>query len=407
MSENELLLKGIRVIDAASFIAGPAAATIMSDYGADVIKIEPPEYGDSLRWLIPRAGLPEASDDYCWQLVSRNKRSLSLNLKKAKAHEILEELVKTSDVFITNMPLPIRKKLKISSEDIRPLNKKIIYASLTGYGEVGPDADRTAYDAMAWWARSGLMDWVRPSSLSQPGHSTPGMGDQPTAVALFSAIMSALYRREKTGRGAEVSTSLMANGIWSNGVLIQAALMDAEISDRSNPPPRHPFGSLYKTLDKREILLAMVNALKEWPGLAKALQREDWLTDERFNSQEGLINNSKELREELTNEFSKRDFEDLNSLLRKSGVTYGVLSKLEDHRYDDQLLETNTLVEMDHERMPGLMTINSPINISDEEKKRPYRAPIIGEHTCEILDELGIKKEIQNLLKEEGSVYWE
>ena len=239
MSENELLLKGIRVIDAASFIAGPAAATIMSDYGADVIKIEPPEYGDSLRWLIPRAGLPEASDDYCWQLVSRNKRSLSLNLKKAKAHEILEELVKTSDVFITNMPLPIRKKLKISSEDIRPLNKKIIYASLTGYGEVGPDADRTAYDAMAWWARSGLMDWVRPSSLSQPGHSTPGMGDQPTAVALFSAIMSALYRREKTGRGAEVSTSLMANGIWSNGVLIQAALMDAEISDRSNPPPRH------------------------------------------------------------------------------------------------------------------------------------------------------------------------
>ena len=167
MAEKKLLLEDIRVIDAASFIAGPAAATIMSDYGADVIKIEPPEVGDSLRWLISRGQMPEGPENYCWQLTSRNKRSVSLNLKDTEAQDILIDLVKTADVFITNMPFPIREKLKIRAEDIRPHNDQLIYASMSGYGEVGPDANRTAYDSLAWWARSGLMDFVR---LVYPWH---------------------------------------------------------------------------------------------------------------------------------------------------------------------------------------------------------------------------------------------
>ena len=172
---SDHLLEGIKVIDAASFIAGPSAATIMSDYGAEVIKIEP-QSGDSLRNLIVNGRMPEGSEDYCWELTSRNKKSISLNLKDLKAQKILIDLVKEADVFITNMPFPIRTKLKITAEDIMPHNEKIIYASLTGYGEVGPDADRTAYDSMAWWARSGLMDFVRPSNNSPVAWSTPGYG---------------------------------------------------------------------------------------------------------------------------------------------------------------------------------------------------------------------------------------
>ena len=162
------LLKGLKVIDAASFIAGPSAATIMSDYGAEVIKIEP-ESGDSLRNLIANGRMPEGPENYCWELTSRNKKSISLNLKDQEAHKILINLVKEADVFITNMPFPVRKKLNITVEDIRPHNPSLIYASLTGYGEVGPDADRTAYDSMAWWARSGLMDFVRPSNSHSCG----------------------------------------------------------------------------------------------------------------------------------------------------------------------------------------------------------------------------------------------
>ena len=167
MEDSQYLFEGLKVVDAASFIAGPSAATIMADFGAEVIKIEPPEVGDSLRWLITNGRMPEGKENYCWELTSRNKKSLSLNLKEPEALKILRDLVISADVFVTNMPFPVRKKLKITSEDICPLNERLIYASLTGYGEVGPDADRTAYDSMAWWARSGLMDWVKDTLLAE------------------------------------------------------------------------------------------------------------------------------------------------------------------------------------------------------------------------------------------------
>ena len=402
MAEEKLLLEDIRVIDAASFIAGPAAATIMSDYGADVIKIEPPEVGDSLRWLISRGQMPEGPENYCWQLTSRNKRSVCLNLKDTEAQDILIDLVKTADVFITNMPFPIREKLKIRAEDIRPHNDQLIYASMSGYGEVGPDANRTAYDSLAWWARSGLMDFVRPSSLSPPAWSTPGMGDHPTATALFGAIMTALYRREKTGKGAEVSTSLMANGAWANGCFIQGALMEVEFGDRTSPPPRHPFGDIYSTKDKRLVALAILGR-KEWPKLAKALGREDWLSDSRFEDG-GLLKNQEYLRQELSQEFANRDTHEINSLLKESGVTFGFIGKITDCKDDEQFLQTETLVPMDHEKMPGLYTIDSPIKIVDEPKKQPYRAPILGEHTQEILKEIGMKENKINELKEKGTI---
>ena len=402
MAEKKLLLEDIRVIDAASFIAGPAAATIMSDYGADVIKIEPPEVGDSLRWLISRGQMPEGPENYCWQLTSRNKRSIALNLKDTEAQDILIDLVKTADVFITNMPFPIREKLKIRAEDIRPHNDQLIYASMSGYGEVGPDANRTAYDSLAWWARSGLMDFVRPSSLSPPAWSTPGMGDHPTATALFGAIMTALYRREKTGKGAEVSTSLMANGAWANACFIQGALMEVEFSDRTNPPPRHPFGDIYSTKDNRQVALAILGR-KEWPKLAKALGREDWLSDSRFEDG-GLVKNQEDLRQEFSLEFANRDTEEINSLLKESGVTFGFIGKITDCKDDEQFLQTETIVPMDHEKMPGLFTIDSPIKIVDEPKKQPYRAPILGEHTQEILKEIGMKEDKINELKEKGTI---
>ena len=403
MTEEKLLLEDIRVIDAASFIAGPAAATIMSDYGAEVIKIEPPEIGDSLRWLISRGRMSEGPENYCWQLTSRNKKSIALNLKHKDAQEILIELVKTADVFITNMPFPIRERLKIRSEDIRPFNERLIYASMSGYGEVGPDANRTAYDSLAWWARSGLMDFVRPSYLAPLAWSTPGMGDHPTATALFGAIMTALYRRERTGKGTEVSTSLMANGAWSNGCFIQGALMDVEFTHRTDPAPRHPFGDIYDTSDERQVALAMVDARKEWPKLATALGRAELLDDPRFIKQ-GLVENQEDLRQELAKEFGIRDISEINSALRESGVTYGIIGKITDCKEDEQFLQTETLVPMEHEKMPGLYTINSPINIVDEPKKQPYRAPILGEHTKEILQKIGMKEDKIDELKKKGAI---
>ena len=402
--KSDHLLEGIKVIDAASFIAGPSAATIMSDYGAEVIKIEP-QSGDSLRNLIVNGRMPEGSEDYCWELTSRNKKSISLNLKDLKAQKILIDLVKEADVFITNMPFHIRTKLKITAEDIMPHNEKIIYASLTGYGEVGPDADRTAYDSMAWWARSGLMDFVRPSNNSPVAWSTPGMGDHPTGMALYGAIMTALYKREKTGKGSEVSTSLMANGAWANGVFIQAALMDVEFPERPEPLPRHPFYDFYTTKDEREFALGMINSRIEWPKLADILDRKDWIDRDLFDFG-NPFENADLLRTELSNEFKIRSLKEIDELLRNSGVTYGVLGRTTDHREDLQFLETETLVPLDHESFDKLYTVNSPFHIQGEKKINFLRAPKIGEHTKQVLELLGYGESELEKLKKENSIYW-
>ena len=403
-TKSDHLLEGIKVIDAASFIAGPSAATIMSDYGAEVIKIEP-QSGDSLRNLIINGRMPIGPENYCWELTSRNKKSISLNLKDAKAQNILLDLVKEADVFITNMPFPIRKKLKITAEDIMPHNERIIYASLTGYGEVGPDADRTAYDSMAWWARSGLMDFVRPSNNSPVAWSTPGMGDHPTGMALYGAIMTALYKRERTGEGSEVSTSLMSNGAWANGVFIQAALMDVEFPDRPEPLPRHPFYDFYTTKDEREFALGMINSRIEWPKLAEILDRKDWIDRELFDF-ENPFDNADILRGELSDEFKNRKLKEVDELLRNSAVTYGVLGRTTDHREDSQFLETETLVPLEHESFEDLYTVNSPFNIVGENKINFSRAPKIGEHTEQVLTEMGYERSDLEELKNENSIYW-
>lgn len=401
---NSHLLSGIKVIDAASFIAGPTAATIMSDYGAEVIKIEP-QTGDSLRNLITNGRMPEGPENYCWELTSRNKKSISLNLKDQKAHEILVDLIKDADVFITNMPFPVRKKLNITAQDIRPHNSKLVYASLTGYGEVGPDANRTAYDSVAWWARSGLMDFVRPSNNSPVAWSTPGMGDHPTGMALYGAIMTALFKRERTGEGGEVSTSLMANGAWANGVFIQAALMDVEFPERSEPLPRHPFYDFYKTKDNREFALGMINSRIEWPKLVEILNRPDLLERNLFNFDDAF-ENADILREELSEEFIKRTLTEIDNLLRNSGVTYGVLGRAIDHKDDKQFIETETLVPIEHESFDNLLTVNSPFVIDQESKIDFVRAPKIGEHTKEILEAMGYKKQDLENLKDSNSIYW-
>ena len=376
----------------------------MYDYGAEVIKIEP-ESGDSLRNLISNGRMPEGPENYCWELTSRNKKSISLNLKDQEAHKILINLVKEADVFITNMPFPVRKKLNITVEDIRPHNPSLIYASLTGYGEVGPDADRTAYDSMAWWARSGLMDFVRPSNSHPVAWSTPGMGDHPTGMALYGAIMTALYKRERTGEGSEVSTSLMANGAWANGVFIQAALMNIEFPERPEPLPRHPFYDFYSTKDNREFALGMINSRIEWPKLISILNRTDWETRELFSFDDPFAN-ADTIRTELSEEFKSRDLNVIDNLLRDSGVTYGVLGRTTDHAHDKQFLETETLVPLEHESFENLMTINSPFRIEEEEKVEFSRAPKVGEHTKEVLKEMGFKDTDLEELKNNKSIFW-
>ncbi|MFL2829460.1 MAG: CaiB/BaiF CoA transferase family protein [Alphaproteobacteria bacterium] len=390
------LLEKITVIDCASYIAGPAAATIMSDFGARVIKIESPDIGDSYRSLLRLPGLPESDENYPWILTSRNKESLALDLKFKEAHVILHKLIKKADIFITNYPFPIRAKLKINSEDILEENKKLIYASLSPYGEKGHEKDKTGYDATAWWARSGLMHAVRSNSNSEPNSSVPGMGDHPTASALFGAIMMALYKREITGEGSEVSSSLMANGLWSNGIYNQAALCGANFLENTGRGTKGALAEKYKCKDGRWFILVMLNEEREWPLLLRCLKREDVNDDKRFNTREGRAKNSLELMTILDEEFLSKDWGQLKELFEKSGVTFGSISEPYDHINDQQIADNEFFTKFTDKE--DLLTVDSPIFMKNEKKRKPQTAPEIGEHTRQILEELNYDKtEIEKL----------
>src|SRR5438552_9984994 len=211
MADN--IFSGLKVVDLASFIAGPAAAVILSDFGADVIKVEPP--GGEL-WRIANKIPPQpiSEDPYQWHLNNRNKRGMAVDLKSPQAAEIVERLVKWADVLIVNTPHAARKRLHLEYEDVVAWNPRLIYADVTGFGEKGPDANLPGFDITAYWARSGLLSMTRDAG-APPTWPVAGSGDNATAVALYAAIATALYRRERTGKGSYVTTSLLASGIWS------------------------------------------------------------------------------------------------------------------------------------------------------------------------------------------------
>lgn len=380
------LFSDLLVIDCASFIAGPAAATIMSDFGARVIKVEPPGLGDAYRNLIRMRAAP-GTIDYFWTLDSRNKESLAIDLKSPAARSVLDVLIRKADVFITNYPFPVREKLRLRAEDVTPLNKRLIYASLTPYGESGPERDRTAYDTTAWWARSGLMDMVRATGTTEPGLSVSGMGDHPTAMSLYAAILTGLYRRQMTGEGGVVSTSLLANGLWSNACQVQAALCDIELTPRGPRGERGPTNDLYQCACGRSFILCIINPTREWPALAQVVDRMDWLHDPCFATPQTRLENAGLLTALLEDIFAQQPWAYWNARLSEAGVTFSIVGKIADHVGDPQLHANELLPEFAD--CYGLRTVDSPFRVTGEAKRAPRTAPEIGEHTRRILEECG------------------
>ncbi len=245
------ILSGLRVIDCGTYVAGPASATIMSDFGAEVIKIERPQGGDLYRFMADLPGFAKADVNWAWILTSRNKKSVALDLSVPQGRDALIRLVKTADVFVTNYQHPLLEKFQLTWEHLQPENERLIYAHLTGYGDAGEDADAPSYDALAYWARSGLMMSVVGLDGS-PAGPRPAMGDHPTSVSLFGSIMLGLYHRERTGRGLKVGTSLMASGAWANACDIQAKFCKAEFPQRgADGTPPNPLAAGYLSHDRK------------------------------------------------------------------------------------------------------------------------------------------------------------
>ena len=219
------VLEGIKVIEVAAMAAAPSATVILADLGAEVIKVEPPS-GDLWRYGNKVPGMPPSDIPYTTFIQNRTKKSVALDLKKPEAQAALHKLAATADVFLTNSPRRVQEHLKHTYEDIRALNPKVVYAWINGFGLKGPDKDAPGFDMTAWYARTGMMEELRPKD-GDPVPLPVGGGDLNTATALFSAVMTGLFHRERTGEGSMVSTSLMNNGLWANSSMMQAALVGA------------------------------------------------------------------------------------------------------------------------------------------------------------------------------------
>ena len=381
---SDLPFKGLRVLDCASFIAAPIAATVLGDFGADVIKIEPPS-GDSFRELYRSPGMPETDRNYPWELLSRNKRSLALDLKQAEGLAALHRLVAQADVFITNQPLPVRRKLGITYEALKALNPRLIYASFTAYGETGPEADKSGFDSTVYWARTGLMDLMRASSEDQPIRSLPGMGDMPSGMTLYAAVVTALYRRTQTGQGGQVDVSLLGCGVWANGWMAQARLLGTEIQYR--PPRTHTanaIGNSYKTKDGRWLNLAVLNEERQIAALLSALDMPDLEQDPRFNSVTQRRANHMALIPMLDAVFAQRDLAEWRQRLDVAGITYGVIGIMDDMITDDQMRIAGAVVPLGAEE-----TVGSPIHLHGLEKLSAGPSPKIGQHSEQVLLENG------------------
>lgn len=379
------VFSGLRVLDVASFVAAPAAATILADFGADVIKVEPPVTGDPYRQIVRLPNLPKAEHNYAWTLAARSKRGIAIDLGTLDGRNVLHGLAERADVLITNYPPKVRQKLGLRYEDLSGMNPRLIYASLTGYGEVGPEADKPGFDAHAYWARSGMADLVRYSEDIPPASPTLGMGDQPTAAMFFGAIVTALYHRERTGHGSCVTTSLLASGVWSNGPTIQAALCGGTIPRRlPREACRSALTQCYRCGDGRWLVISLIDEVRDWPKLAEILGVTTLLGDPRFTTIEDRQRNVLALLEILDQRFATRAAQEWQACFNAERLTAAVIVRTEDAASDEQMLAAKALVASPHIPHSGL-EVDSPFQISGIEKSKPRPAPSLGEHTDEVL----------------------
>lgn len=393
----------LRVIDCASWIAAPEAATMLADLGADVIKVEPVGSGDPYRAASNQPGGPQSAHNHFWILGARGKRSIAVDLSSPQGQDVVHKLVRSADVFITNFPHKVRDKLSIDFDTLQRINPRLIYASLTAYGETGEERDRQGFDTMAWLGRSGLMDLLRPDPESAPPRAIYGIGDHACAVSLFAAIVSGLYQREVTGCGDYVSTSLLANGAWSNGNFIQARLCGAQIDRRrGRETANNALNNHYRCADGRWIQIAVSNVERQWPALVRdVLEKEQLLSDPRFATPADRVENVEVLTFELDQAFGAENLPYWLKRLETSAVPFGFIQQVDDIPQDRQMLAERILVPVEGQ---DFMTLSSPLSMHSLPKRPATMPPELGQHSAEILEELGFDSGVAERLIRDGIV---
>lgn len=398
-----LPLSGLVVLDVASFIAAPVAATVLGDYGAEVIKVEPPDGGDPNRAIMNlSSGYPKSTVNYPWHLDSRGKRSLAIDLKDPKARAAFDRLIARADVMIINFPPRVREKLRLTYADVARVNERLIYASFTGYGETGPDADQVGFDVNAYFARSGILHGARYDG-APPAVTMPAQGDRGAGLAFATGIMIALWNRERTGKGTKVSSSLLANGIWANGNVVQAALLGAPLPKRPPPEtPRSALANVYETRDGRWIQMVVVKEEQNFPDMCRELDLMHLVKDARFVDTPARRLNSVVLSGLIRDAIKQRDFDDVRVLLKRSGLPFSEIKSADDVAKDEQAVHAGAVVETANPDMPR--TLAAPFSLADVPLPPAKAAPALGADSAAVLAEAGVPAEEIEALQASGAI---
>ena len=392
-------LDDIKVLEIANWVAGPSAGAIMADLGADVVKVEPIE-GDSMRGKLRQpTGGPEGVD-IPFQLDNRGKRSIAVDLHDERGASLVRELAARVDVVITNL-LPIRlARYGLGPEQLRADNPRLIYAVVTGYGTTGDDADRIAFDLTAFFARGGIM-----SLIGEPGEPPPGFragqGDHPTGLALLAAILAALRVRDRTGEGQIVETALLRTAAWTIGCDVSAALVDrTQPNKRARNQAISPMNTRYQCGDGAWVNLVAHNQ-GAWPRFCEAVGRTDLATDERFATPVDRFRNAETLIGILDEMFASAPLDHWAPRLDQAGLIWAKVAELPDLIDDPQARAMGMFAEIDHPAAT-FETLTSPFSLSASPPSVRGRAPEIGEHTSDVLTELGIHADRIAELREAG-----
>jgi crotonobetainyl-CoA:carnitine CoA-transferase CaiB-like acyl-CoA transferase len=386
-------LEGVRVLEVAMWTFVPAAGAVLAEWGADVIKVEHPVTGDPQRGLVSSRFLPADAGgvDYMMEVPNRGKRSIGIDLKHPEGLELLYRLAETSDVFLTNFLPEARRRLRIDVDDIRRRNPSIVYVRGSGHGQRGPEAERGGFDSSTYWARGGIAYAVSPPDLEHPVRMRSAFGDVMGGLSIAGGISAALLRRERTGEAPIVDVSLLGVALWNLSVDVAQAKLFPDAGtyryDPDNLP--NPIVGIYRTRDGRHLNLTMLESDRYWADLCVHLGHPELTDDPRFKDHAARQEHSSECIQVLRSIFeSKTLAEWRQQLATVAGVWAPLQTPLEVHD-DPQVVANGFLVEPEVGEGKHLAMAANPVQF-DEQPPSPHGAPAHGEHTDELLLELGL-----------------
>ncbi|HEX2964269.1 MAG TPA: CoA transferase [Syntrophorhabdaceae bacterium] len=395
-------LNGVKVVEMTMFQQGPVAGMRLGDLGADVIKIEA-KTGDPARKFMSIIGAMSGlkGNNYYFEHNNRNKRSIVLDLKSQKGKDVFLKLIDSADVFLNNMSIEAPIDLGIGPEDLLTRNPRLIYAQASGWGRKGPDAHDLSFDYTGI-ARSGLMMCAGERD-TPPAQILPGMGDEIGALMCAWGVTAALYAREKTGKGQVVDTSLMGSVIAMLGLLMEApAVLGQEFGRELRITAGNPIYNHYRCEDDKWIVIAHLDPDRYWEKICKVTGIEELKDDPRFNSIEARGKNARELVTILDQRFALRTRDEWMQILKKEGCICTPIQSPLEVSNDPQALANNYFIDVQHPDWGKIKMVGFPWNFSETPAQWRCKAPDFGEHSAEVLSEIGYSaEEIADLKKED------